>query len=546
MSTQLSKLRQGPIDEGGFFHIQPGSPALLARCAPATPARIGATAFSPRQLVSLARQRQCWSIVLQLEHLSGSVEYLSVVHRFAKVAAISVCVELPEVWEPAALKAVSRCVDALRAPLALADVAHSLEAVRIAALVEMRRCTGVHLEVVSRWHPSPERETASGAGASVLATHLGTDVPWHLHGDITAPGDAILKKHAQRCVAAARAGGLRFVYCHHAALREYLATYCHQCGAMAISRDGQPARRVGTDGLRCLSCDARLPITPAAPSPVAGQRRAVCAGSWYEATSEGLAAQVHACLRVDARRGAPRRAGQVRGLVVPHAGLPVSGKVAGVAYASLCEASYDIVVIMAPSHQARYPGLLVPRATAYTTPLGAVPIDRQVLQLLEQALPMRVVADDTEHAVEVQLPFLQTILRQPFTVVPLVFGQQSPALCRQLCMGVQAVLSPTSQFGQRRVLLIASTDLSHFRSLAETHARDRRGVELLCGLDPAAYWEALEADQTEACGYGPAWCLLELSRHLGAAEAELLAYTTSVEATNTSGPVVGYAALAIW
>lgn len=217
-------------------------------------------------------------------------------------------------------------------------------------------------------------------------------------------------------------------------------------------------------------------------------------------------------------------------LVAPHAGLVYSGPIAGSAYAQLEAAEVRQVVILGPAHYVAIRGLAAPTAGAFATPVGEVPVDQDTIEELVQA--GLVVRDDRphreEHALEVQLPFLLSVLER-FSIIPLVVGRATPR-------DIEAVLDRV--WGGEETLIVISTDLSHYLAYSEATTLDRRTADAVEALNP----EAIGSDQ--ACGRLPLQAALAASRRRG-----LHAVTLDLRNSgDTAGPrdrVVGYGAFAL-
>jgi AmmeMemoRadiSam system protein B/AmmeMemoRadiSam system protein A len=218
-----------------------------------------------------------------------------------------------------------------------------------------------------------------------------------------------------------------------------------------------------------------------------------------------------------------------KAIIVPHAGYIYSAPVAAPAYAALRAAAGRIsrVVMLGPAHRVTVRGLAAPTASAFRTPLGAVPIDRAAVEAIA-ALPQVALRDDAhrdEHCLEVQLPFLQRILGD-FTLVPLVVGDASPA-------AVAEVLERL--WGGPETLIVVSSDLSHYHDYATAQRMDRRAAEAIESFDPGGL------DHEQACGRLPILGLLTAARRHGLGVARLDLRNSG----DTAGPrdrVVGYGA----
>jgi MEMO1 family protein len=257
-------------------------------------------------------------------------------------------------------------------------------------------------------------------------------------------------------------------------------------------------------------------------------RRPAVAGMFYPADAGALTRHIDSLLAAAPAAPGPLPAA----LVVPHAGTIYSGPVAASAYARLRPhaASIARVVAFGPVHRVAVRGAVVPAADAWATPLGGVPIDA--------ALRMRAVtggatADDRphapEHALEVQLPFLQRVLAEGFTFLPVAVSELSARLTADLI----------GEFlGEAGTLVLISTDLSHYHDLPTARRLDRRTADTVLACDP----EMLAGD--DACGFYPLRGLMELARRKSL-PIKLLDLRTSGDTAGDPGSVVGYGAFEV-
>jgi MEMO1 family protein len=256
-------------------------------------------------------------------------------------------------------------------------------------------------------------------------------------------------------------------------------------------------------------------------------RPAAVAGLFYPADEAALRAHIDSLLDASDRGDvavAPKM------VMVPHAGTVYSGAVAASAYARLrgSRASIRRVVLIGPAHRVAFRGLAAPGVSAFDTPLGQVPLDRVRLADLGEA--EAVVRDDAahadEHALEVQLPFLQRVLDQ-FVLVPLLAGDVPP-------VGVARVLERI--WGGPETLIVVSSDLSHYLPYEEAQAVDRATTQQIQAMDPGV-------DVDQACGAVAINGALMVARASGLAP-RLLDVRNSGDATGDRRRVVGYGAFA--
>ena len=259
-------------------------------------------------------------------------------------------------------------------------------------------------------------------------------------------------------------------------------------------------------------------------------RPAAVAGMFYPAAPRELAREVDDMLAHSAASGLTP--GFPKALIVPHAGYMYSGSVAAEAYDRLRPGRGIVrrVVLLGPCHRVPVRGLALPEATAFATPLGQVPIDQEAVKSLA-GLPQVVVSSAVhaeEHALEVQLPFLQRVLGE-FSLVPLAVGAATP---EQVAEVIDRL------WGGAETLIVISSDLSHYHPYAEARAIDR-------GTAQAILDYSTEIDHEQACGATPvAGMLLAAKRH--ELNVELLDLRNSGDTAGGRGRVVGYASFAFW
>ena len=258
-------------------------------------------------------------------------------------------------------------------------------------------------------------------------------------------------------------------------------------------------------------------------------RTPAVAGTFYPARPGELKRMVD-----DLLAGAltPEGAPSPAALVVPHAGYVYSGPVAATAYARLrgTAASISRVVAFGPVHYVPVRGAAVPAADAWATPLGEVPIDPV---LRERAVARGAAVDDRphapEHALEVQLPFLQRVLAPGFSFLPVAVSDLSAGETADLI---------DAFFGETGTLVLVSTDLSHYHDLETARRLDRRTADTILARDASAL------SGEDACGFYPLRGLMDLARRKGL-PIELLDLRTSGDTAGDPGRVVGYSAFAV-
>jgi AmmeMemoRadiSam system protein B/AmmeMemoRadiSam system protein A len=268
-------------------------------------------------------------------------------------------------------------------------------------------------------------------------------------------------------------------------------------------------------------------------------RKPLIAGSWYPGNPEDLTADIDRYLR--AADVTPIE-GDVVALISPHAGYIYSGGVAAHAYAYLSGLAYDTVIVVAPSHRFGFRGASIFGGDGYETPLGIVPVDREIADALTdpgQGFAYEPRAHAAEHSLEIQVPFLQRTLGR-FSIVPIIMGDQSEMRVRLLAARIADVVRLRSP--EKRVLLVASTDLSHHHEYDRAVALDSVILDRVGAFDPEGLLMALDRRECEACGGGPMATVMMAARELGAGRATVVEYANSGDVTGDRREVVGYMA----
>ncbi len=266
-------------------------------------------------------------------------------------------------------------------------------------------------------------------------------------------------------------------------------------------------------------------------------RKAAVAGTWYPGDARTLAA------RVDAHLAAATRDlhGDLVALIAPHAGLVYSGPVAAYAYRMLRDRTFEVAVLVGPSHFIPFDGVAIHPQGGYQTPFGLAAVDEACARALMRHTPIvreYPAAHEREHSLEMQLPFLQRLA--PTTkIVPLVVGYQTEETARALGDALAEVLRG------RKALVIASTDLSHYHDASTAATLDRVVLDCVSQFDADALQAALTARPDHACGGGPAVAVMRAARLLGARQAVVLHYGDSGDVSGDKSAVVGYMAAAI-
>ena len=273
------------------------------------------------------------------------------------------------------------------------------------------------------------------------------------------------------------------------------------------------------------------PVAPIRPSPIAG--------IWYENNPEKLAAKVDGYLD---KVVLPDFDGDVVGVIAPHAGFRYSGAVAGHAFAAVRARDFDLVALLSPMHAAHPDSFLCASHHAYATPLGKIPIARDLVDAVDSNLREELgfgltpIANDREHSLEIELPFLQRALSGDFSLLPIMIRSTDAQELEILGKALAKVLDG------RNALLVASTDLSHFYAQDVAKMLDGEMLRQMENFSPEGMLEAEEMGKGFACGCGAVAATLYAARELGADSVKVLNYATSGDVTGDFSSVVGYGA----
>lgn len=270
-------------------------------------------------------------------------------------------------------------------------------------------------------------------------------------------------------------------------------------------------------------------------------RRAAVAGTWYPDDPAALAVEVDRYV-TDAEIEPPVH--QLRAIVSPHAGLKYSGPVAAHAYKAARGANFGAAVLVGPSHFVEFDGVSIWAEGTWETPFGLVAVDAELaaaLRAQSPAITELAAAHGREHSLELQMPFIARLM-PGVPIVPLVMGHQTRDTA--FALGDAIARAVAARAGE--VLLVASTDLSHYEDANTAASMDAVVLRHVEALDAEGLMDALERDPRHACGGGPTVAVLHAARQLGATTAKILRYADSGDVSGDKSSVVGYAAAAVW
>jgi len=274
----------------------------------------------------------------------------------------------------------------------------------------------------------------------------------------------------------------------------------------------------------------------ARPSPIAG--------SWYTGDPGKLATEIDNWLE-SAKVNTEEYMGELIGLVAPHAGHRYSGRTAGYAYRLAQGSLRKLAVILSPFHPYSTAEFLTTAHHAYQTPMGEVQVEQELLSRLEEklgeiGLSLAQIAQDEEHSIEIQLPFLQRAWRSEFYLLPVMVRTHDTKILKKFAQALHDTLE-----GQD-YLLIASTDLSHFFPQDYAEVLDAEMLKRIKEMDPQGVLDVEAEGSGSACGAGGVAAMLWAAQLARAERAYILNYSSSADVTGDRTSVVGYGAAAVF
>ena len=261
-------------------------------------------------------------------------------------------------------------------------------------------------------------------------------------------------------------------------------------------------------------------------------RPAQVAGYFYPSNPDKLKQDINLLLDVTKPK---EKIDKIFGIVSPHAGYIYSGRTAAHAYNLLVGKKYKRVVIISPSHSEYFPGVSIFEGDAYETPLGLLRVDKEFREklLTEDGIIFKgFEGHRREHALEVQLPFLQSVL-EDFTIVPIVMGDQSKDI-------VDTLAEKLAQIADDKTLIVASSDMSHFYSKLKADQLDSVVEKRVMEFDFDSLQNDLNNRKCEACGGGPIVVLMKAAKLKNIQHSMVLHRSDSSDVTGDEKEVVGY------
>ncbi|MEW6570941.1 MAG: AmmeMemoRadiSam system protein B [Nitrospirota bacterium] len=265
------------------------------------------------------------------------------------------------------------------------------------------------------------------------------------------------------------------------------------------------------------------------------RRTPAVAGQFYYASASKLTHQVEQYIDRNARKE------KATGIVSPHAGLIYSGSVAGSVYSSVFFP--ETFILLGPNHTGLGAGISLMGYGEWEIPTGVFGIDDKLSYKIARYVP--IISKDShahmfEHSLEVQLPFI-AYFSNKIKIVPIAILTASLKECQLLGEGI----AKAAQDAGYDVIIVASSDMSHYVPDDVARNQDRKAIERILALDPEGLYETVQRERISMCGYLPVTTMIFAARSLGAKSARLIKYSTSAEVSGDYDHVVGYAGIVL-
>ncbi len=267
-------------------------------------------------------------------------------------------------------------------------------------------------------------------------------------------------------------------------------------------------------------------------------RKPSVAGMFYPASKTKLETEIKLMFDSTALEFNPDN---IFGIISPHAGYVYSGKTAAHAFKTLIDKNFKTALIISPSHREYFPGICVYEGDAYETPLGAIEVDKNLRNMFlnhDRIIFSGNQGHKTEHALEVQIPFLQ-FLFPDIKILPVVMGEQNQSL-------IDALAQRISETVDENTVVIASSDLSHFYGKSDADNLDRVIEKRINAFEFNELQKDFEERKCEACGAGPMLALMKAASIKGYDTAKVLSRTDSGDVTGDNSEVVGYLSAVVY
>lgn len=273
------------------------------------------------------------------------------------------------------------------------------------------------------------------------------------------------------------------------------------------------------------------------------ERKPAVSGLFYPSKKEELLQTIKS-LFLDSKFGPgalppAREKGRIYGIVSPHAGYIYSGAVAASAFYEISSSNFDTVVIIGPNHYGIGTEVGTIKEGNWITPIGKTRIDDALAREISDycdIVKFDPVAHSRDHCIEVQIPFLQYI-NKAATILPIILRNQDKNTSIELGKCLAKLIK------NRNVMLIASSDLTHYEPNDRAYAKDTKLISSISGMNISQFYSVLENSRVTACGYGAIATVMSAAKEIGAVTGKLVRYATSGDITGDISSVVGYSSI---
>jgi AmmeMemoRadiSam system protein B len=272
-------------------------------------------------------------------------------------------------------------------------------------------------------------------------------------------------------------------------------------------------------------------------------RQPAVAGQFYQGSPSALRDQVERFVDIDVKKV------KALGIVSPHAGVVYSGSVAGAVYSRV--ELPETFVLIGPNHTGLGAPVSLMTKGSWETPLGTIRINEDLAATVlakSRRIHEDAIAHLREHSLEVQLPFIQ-YLKKEFSIVPIQMMDTRLETCIEVGDAIASAIAEcgvrSAEFKKKGVLIVASSDMSHYVSAETAKNKDHKAINRILELDAQGLYYTVRDEGISMCGFGPAVAMLTACKVLGATKAELVKYTNSGEVSGDYDQVVGYAGIVV-
>jgi len=270
-------------------------------------------------------------------------------------------------------------------------------------------------------------------------------------------------------------------------------------------------------------------------------KKADLAGSWYPGSESQLSAMLEGYMAQAVLSNIPEK---IIAVISPHAGYLYSGPVAAYSFKAVSSMDVDTVVIIGFSHRKYFDAIAVYDRGSFQTPLGVLPVDKDLAKALvmsDKRFYVNPEAFSGENSIEMMLPFIRHVFKgKDIKIVPVVIGVQSYENAEILGTKLAGLLK------DKKSLIVASTDMSHYHPYGEANTIDNVAIEALKTMDPKTFFDKVSLEKCEACGVGAVTAAMIAAKALGADSIDILKYANSGDTSGQKNSVVGYVSAAMY